>query len=403
MKRVIIFWNVSIILLTLTGCPSGRTPVTADLTRPTAMGDYKGEIVDVRFTADSKALFGRAVPLGKDPAARPPLGEYRLWDLSTGRELRRLPLEEKVLEYGPGTADGRHWFALGNLGGLSLRIAFVEFDPEKRVLDPPEVGPEKSITKPSFSQNFTRLAYVIQNKENRNQKGHVFQKKDNGWEKLMSAPADHIKLSPDGRRVATVFRDGLKPLTLRVLSVPEGKLLGAGTCRTFGLMGFTPDSKYVIQNDQTAWKLYDSDTGEVKLSLTVTEPFLAAYADDRVIATSGSKEKADQVIVTWDVRTGNEIGRRPLSPTVALSRTQNTPFSAPLLAVVRGIENRPLPGKKGVYLEVGTVDVFNPSRPEPLTTIKTTSLSRVMVSPDGSTLVIVSIGGGPAFFQLPGR
>lgn len=386
----------------LVGCDSGLASITKDLTRPSASGRFRGDLSESSFTPDSKGFFAYTVPLGKDPAARPRVGEYVLWDVTTGKEWRRLPPDEKIDLYKPGTADGKHWLAFGRSGRHVGRFLLLELDPAKRLLDVPGApNPEKSVSRPNFNEDFTRLAYSDYAKDEKDRKGHVLAREGGAWKEILSVPGEKAVLSFDGRRVATLRRGGFA-ITLHVYSVPEGKPLWEADVKTFGLIGFTRDGKYVLQDDQSDWKVFDANTGTEKLTLKHGHNCpKAAYADGRVLtADMGDDGLKGVTLVTWDVASGKELGRVVLPYPASLSRTHGEPFTAPRLAVARAHENRPIPGRKGSWLDVWTVEAYDPAKASTLTTLKVTFLSNAAVSPDGRVAVVIG-HGGPSFFRLP--
>jgi hypothetical protein len=226
----------------------------------------------------------------------------------------------------------------------------------------------------------------------------VFARGASGWKKLATVPGEYGQLSPDGQRVVTVSRGGL----LRLWTLPDGKQLWQASCRTFGLQGFTADGKYVLQDDQAEWRLYDVASGAAKLtfkpSLTAMR---AVYGSGRVLIAERHQLGQPLFIVTYDVPTGREINRHELPAEATVTYTENTPFSAGQLAVVRKVESRRIPGDRRATVAVYIIDVFKAATSGPAKTIKVTSLSRVLVSPDGRVAAAVTFAG-VHFYPLPG-
>jgi hypothetical protein len=400
-KRTIATVVVLAGVLLVAGCRRGGG-VTRDLNRPSAAGKHHGEIVQPRFTVDSRALFGRAVPMGKDRNAFPKVGDYVLWDAATGEELRRLPVEDAIERYEPGTADGKHWLAFGRSGSYIGRFLLVDFTPDRRVSDVPGApGPDRVVSRPSFSQDFGRMAYSDYRASEQDRQGHVLARTGDGWTRLVSVAGQGARLSPDGGRVATITRGaGPGDLAVCVWSVPDGRRVWSAPCRNYGLHGFTADGRYVAQGAQSDWRLHDAATGDVRLTLKAEDHrFQAAYADGRVRTATQRPHGQGVVLETWDAATGRLLGQRDVPAGATLSRTENEPFTAARLAVVLGSEERPVPDYPRASVTVWSVDVYDPSQEEPVATLKTSGLSSVLVSPDGSVAAALTYGG-PQFFRL---
>jgi hypothetical protein len=375
----------------------GVMSVTQDVTRPSAVGKHHGDIAQPRFTADSRALFGRAVPVGKDPVAVPKVGEYVVWDVATGAERHRFPVDEAVLSYEPGTADGHCWVA------MSRRYQFLEFDPKPQLSDVPGApGPTKAVTRPSFSHDFGRMAYSDYREPEADRQAHVLNRDGDNWSRVMSVAGQNAKLSPDGSRLVTLTRALPAPdIVVRVWSVPDGRPVWSVPSDRFWLHGFTDDGKYVVQGGMSEFRLYDAATGkDIRLKLKTEDRVKAAYAGGRVLTAIHIPNRQGVLLETWDAATGKSLGQRTTPPGSTLSRTQDEPFTTPRVAVVLGAEERKIPGEKGHSITVWTVEVYDPRQTEPIATLKVPGLSYVLVAPDGSVAAVLTYGR-PQFYRLP--
>jgi hypothetical protein len=377
--------------------PDGGADVS-DLTRPSAVAEFAGEVSRPRFTADSRALFGYA-RAGMSPDGRS-LDYYGFWDVATGKELRQwswsLRWTDTIQSHEPGTADGMHWLALGSLKGSTPHYQFIEFDPEPRLSEVPGAGPHKAATRPSFSRDFGRMAYADDRSPEHERRAHVLARQGDTWTRLLSVAGQDACLSPDGGRLVTIHRAAAPAdLTVIAWSVPDGKKLWTTPCPGSELHGFTADGKYVAQGAQGKWWLYDAATGEVRLTFQTEARFLAAYAGGRVLTATQRRLAQGVLLETWDAATGRALGQRELPAGATLARTENESFTTPRLAVILGAGER-----RGGHT-VSTAEVYDPGRADPVATLTVSDLSYVLVSPDGSVAAALT-GDGPRFYHLTG-
>jgi hypothetical protein len=356
---------------------------------------FAGEIARPQFTADSRALFGHALA-GMDPNGRS-LDYDAFWDVTTGKELRRWrdAGTGAILSQEPGTADGEHWVVLNDSHHSPPRYQFFEFAPEPRLSEVPAAGPHKAATRPSFSRDFGRMAFADDRFPEHERQAHVLARSGDTWTRLLSVAGQDARLSPDGRLLVSVHRAGA-PADLSVIawSVPDGKKLWSTPCPDSGLHGFTADGKFVAQGGRGNWRLYDAATGDARLTFRTEARFLAAYAGGRVLTATQRPLAQGVVLETWDGATGRSLGQRELPAGATLARTENESFTTPRLAVILGA------GERRGDITVSTVEVYDPGRTEPVTTLKVPGLSYVLVSPDGSVAAGLT-GEGPRFYRLP--
>jgi RNA polymerase sigma factor (sigma-70 family) len=287
------FWDV------LAGKALASVPV------PAMKGhDLRGNLASVAVAPDAKTL---AVSL--------PDGSTRLLD-AAGRELRRLPLSERVeaLAFSP---DGKRLFT----GGALIQMWDVASGQEIEILDEPRnpilalaLSPDGK-TVACADGDGLRLAEVAT--------GRTL-----GSVRLPCRAG--VAFSPDGKRLAAAPGDRTVALwdvaRLREAGhLPVGKPAAVLRCRgKVGAFAFAPDGRRLATAEEGgACRVYD--LAAKRALLTVRPPghttFALAFAPDgKLLATMGNqrlgphharaadqREMTDQVVRLWDSATGKEV------------------------------------------------------------------------------------------------
>lgn len=381
------------------GCAA---PQELPLDRPLARIEARGGVQAGVFSADGKAFLGWVAPAGKDPST---LGidpkPWALWSVTDGKPIARWTGNPISGFDAPGTSDGTVWSTHLNedpkFGG---RCRLLDLTTGKTSDIPGVTGPKNSCTHPSFSAGRTRLAYSDYATD---RTGYVFEKNAGGWSKIAEVPGEHACLSPDGKFVATVsWPKGQRGLAVRLFTVADGKEQWSAAVDSYGLRGFTPDGRYVIQIDNAGHRLLDAATGK-QAALVANGPRgdsqgprEVAYSAGWVAAVVRSDSKVE--LVRWDLAKGTEASRTSVESPAG--RNNTPPFSSPRLAVVRALETHPVPDRPNVTWSSMKVDVFDPVEAGPVAQLRLSSANSVIASPGGETLAALEYGG-VAFYALP--
>ena len=294
----------------------------------------------------------------------------------------------------PGAADGGEWLTHENQPPVFVsKYRFLDLRTGART-DPPGVAdPKKTCTPPSFSADRSRLAYSDYEDPRR---GHVYERAAGGWRELAAVPGENARLSPDGKSVATVGWAGgerASHLEVGLYTVPDGKKRWAARVDSYGLRGFTPDGRFVVQDDNAGRRLLDAATGRPTLALKTGR---VAYHAGHVLALDPGG--AAQPLTRWDAATGQELSRVGLAQTAA-DRDRTPPFGSPRLAVVRAWD-RPASPADPARASVLGVTVRDPARPDWKAEFELTGAAEVLLLPDGKTLAAVE-SDGVSFYRLP--
>jgi hypothetical protein len=385
---------------------AGGADPRESLSKPRAVVATRGEVQEGVFSADGKAFLGWVTPLGKDPAAeRLKPRPWVLWAAADGAEVARWTGDPTPGFLVPGSSDGTAWPIY-----LSEPPAFVT---RCRLLDltagalrdvPGVAGPTESCTRPSYSADRSRMAYSDYAANAGRRTGRVYERTAAGWARVAAVAGENAALSPDGTLVATV---GYKPgdrssLVARLFAVADGRERWAAGVDSYGLHGFTPDGRYVVQADNAGHRFLDVATGRQAVLVAngprgdARGPGEVAYRAGRVAAVVRPGPSAE--LVRWDVAAGKEVGRTPVTSVPGRNRTP--PFGSPRLAVVRSIRNHPVPGRPGASWSGTGVDVYDPAAADPVARLTLGSPGTVVASPDGGTLAAVGYSS-LAFHPLP--
>jgi hypothetical protein len=377
------------------GVAAGCSDPGPKLSKPRARIEERGEVQQGVFSADGQAFLGWVSPVGKDPAAeRLKPQPWVLWSTADGTPIARWTGDPTNGFDTPGTADGKTWpVYLSGPPKFVLRCRLLDLT-TGTVGDVPGVsGPTDSCTRPSFSADRTRLAYSDYAQNVSRRSGRVYEKAAAGWTPVAEVPGENAALSPDGTLVATVgYRaDDRGTLVVRLFGVADRKERWAAKVDSYGLRGFTPDGRYVIQADNAGHRFLDVATGRQRVLVAngprgdSQGPAEVAYRDNWVAAVVRFNNAVE--LVRWDVAAGKEVSRTAIQSPYGRNRTP--PFGSPRLAVARPIEDRPVPGRKGSFYSTMAVDVYDPAAADPVAGLLLDAPGSVIASPDGGTLAAV--------------
>lgn len=392
----------SMLIVVVAGCAN---PLH-NLSRPRSVVNTRGEVQQGIFSADGKAFLGWVTPIGKDSAVeRHKSKPWVLWSVADGTEIVRWTGNPTPRFDVPGSSDGTVWPTyLSEPPKFQVRCRLLDLTTGTTHDVPGMTGPTDSCSRPSYSADRTRLAYADFAEDIRRSTGRVYEKTAAAWTRVAQVPGEKAVLSPDGTLVATV---GYKPdvrwtLFVRLFAVADGKERWSAAVESCGLHGFTPDGRYVIQNDNAGHRLFDATTGKQMVLVAngprgdSNGPSEVAYRDGWVVAVIRSGQSVE--LARWDVAAGKEVSRtRIASPYL---RNATPPFGAPRLPVVRPSQTDPIPGWQGASRSSMAIDVYDPAAADPVARRVLGDQGTVIASPDGGTLAVV----GPtwlAFSPLP--
>lgn len=386
------------------GCAGGDA---SSLARARAFVPLKGEVQQGTFSTDGKAFVGWFAPLGSEPRAfaRENGKTWILWSTTDGKELARWKGDPLPGFLVPGSSDGKSWAAVLPDKSGSLRFRLLDFT-TGAVGDLPGIAGTKDSPggPPSYSADRSRLAYSVHEEKHERRTGRVYEAAAGGWRRAVEVPGEHAKISPDGTLVATVGRNPANTwqLQVRLYGVADGKLRWAAKVDSYGLAGFTPDGRYIVQSDNHDHRLFEVRTGEQRLRVSKAPGFTnetpneVAFRDGQVTAVIRNESKAE--LVRWDVTEGVEVSRTVIESPFGGNDTR--PFVSPLLPVILKTPSQPALGRPGAGVSSTTVAVYDPAAKEPIARATFGVSGRVVVSPDGGTLAIVG-STSLAFYSLP--
>jgi hypothetical protein len=392
-----------LLLFAAAGCTDPRP----NLSKPRARVDTRGEVQQGVFSTDGRAFLGWVTPLGKDPAAeRLKPRPWVLWSAVDGKEIARWTGDPTTGFDVPGTSDGTTWpVYLSGPPKFMVRCRLLDLTTGTAGDVPGVTGPTESCTRPSYSADRTRLAYADFAADPDRRTGRVYEKRADGWTRIAEVPGEKAVLSPDGALVATVGKspDDRGKLVVRLFGVADRKERWSAAADSYGLHGFTPDGRYVIQADNAGYRLFDAATGRQRALVAngprgdSQGPGEVAYASGWVAAVVRSGKSVE--LVRWDLAGGQEVSRTPIESPYGRNRTP--PFGSPRLPVVRAIETHPVPKRKDATWSSMAVDVYDPAAADPVARLTLGDPGTVIASPDGGTLAAIG-HASLAFHPLPG-
>jgi RNA polymerase sigma factor (sigma-70 family) len=252
---------------------------------------HKEPVLGVVFSPDGK----RALSASSD-------GTVRLWDLATGKELRRLighAVGARSVAFSP---DGKFALSTGDNPDRTVRYWDLETGIEQKCFEGNEAPVHGVVFTPDGKQALfgcsadkrLRLLDIESGNEVQRFEGHT----DN---------VHGVAISPDGKRCVSCSLDG----TVRLWEVETGKELRRfeGHIGQVFAVAMSPDGKRALSagEDKTV-RLWDLNTGkEVRRFEGHTEPTLGvAFSPKgrRMLSSS-----YDNTIRLWDLETGKELHR----------------------------------------------------------------------------------------------
>jgi WD40 repeat protein len=258
---------------------------------PSPFTGHTGAVPCVTFAPDGQ----RALSGGDDMT-------LRLWDVATGKELRRLEGHRDAVIAVAFSTDGR--LAVSGSRDRSVRLWEVESGRERARLDGHTgkvrcvaFSPDGKTLLSGGEDGTLRLWDIGSGKELRRLIGHTGN---------ITAAA----FSPDGRQVLSASYDR----SVRLWDVASGKQVRQFDGHTLEVyaVAFSADGKRAASggNDRTV-RIWDVSTARElrKLEGHANAVVNVAFSTDgkEVISGSSQYQSADRVIRLWDVETGNEV------------------------------------------------------------------------------------------------
>ena len=397
-----VVWLALVVVAAAAGCTKpGEIP-----SKPRAKVDTRGEVQQGVFSADGQAFIGWVTPIGKDSAAerlKPKL--WVLWSVADGKEIARWTGDPALGFDIPGPSDGWPVYLSGP-PKYTTRCQLLDLTTGTARDVPGVPGPTESCTRPSYSADRKRLAYSDYAQDPGRRTGRVYEKGVDGWTRIAEVPGENAVLSPDGKLVAVVgHKKAGEPwaLVVRVFGVADRKEKWSAAVDSYGLHGFTPDGRYVIQTDNAGHRLLDAATGKQQVLVANSPradsqgPSEVVYRDGWVAAVVRWGKSVE--LVRWDVAAGKEVSRTAIESPSGHNRTPR--FGSPRLLVVRPIQTQPVAGRKNAFRSTMDVDVYDPGAADPAARLTLGHSGMVIASPDGGTLASVEYAS-LSFHPLPG-
>lgn len=283
----------------------------------------------------------------------------KVWEASTGREIRTLGGHEYSAKSAVFSPDGRYILS-GGVGDIKLwetatgkEIKSYPGDAESFAFSPDG----RYALSASDKTNGIRLWEVSTGNTIRTFQGH-------------SGPVISIKFSPDGRYALS----GSADKTARLWDVSTGtvlQILGGHSDAVFSV-AFSPDGRYAVSgSSDKKVRFWEVSSGRIIRTLQGHSAGVisVAFSPDGQYVQSAS---IDQVIKRWEVSTGKEISSVP----VAFSFVSGVAFSPDGSLVMSGSDNR-------------TVKLWNVKTGQLVRTFQgySSSVKSAVFSPDGKQVL----------------
>ena len=258
---------------------------TASLLLNTIVGDgsYINYLV---MTPDGKSLLSSSADK-----------KIKIWDFSTGKEIRTLIEASIPINYFAISSD---WQTLAT-GGTGNTIAIWDFDSGKKIrtlkghssyVNYVAISPDGNKLASASADNTIKIWDLSSGKEFLTLTGH-------------SSYVNYIAITPDGRKLASASADN----TIKIWDLSSGKelLTFIGHSGSVNSLAITPDGRKLASAsaDHTI-KIWDLSSGKELLTLTghssPVKP-LAMTPDGKELVSAS----ADHEIKIWDISTGQEI------------------------------------------------------------------------------------------------
>ncbi|MEG4632638.1 WD40 repeat domain-containing protein [Microcoleus sp. AR_TQ3_B6] len=327
----------------------------------------------------------------------------KLWDITTGKEIRTLQGHSSSVNSVSFSPDGKT-LASGSVDN-TIKLWDITTGKEIRTLQ----GHSNSVRGVSFSPDGKTLASgsydktiklwdITTGKEIRTLQGH-------------SSSVNSVSFSPDGKTLASDSDDK----TIKLWDITTGKEIRTlqGHSNSVNSVSFSPDGKTLASgSDDKTIKLWDITTGKEIRTLQGHSNFVnsVSFSPDGKTLASGSEDKT---IKLWDITTGKEIptllGHSDLVNSVSFSPDGKTLASGSvdktikLWDITTGKEIRTLQGHSNSVISVSfspdgktlafgsrnnTIKLWDITTDQEIRTLQGHSswVNSVSFSPDGKTL-----------------
>jgi WD40 repeat protein len=256
-------------------------------------------------TGHSGQIFSVAVsPDGKILASGSFDHNIKLWDVSTGVELRVLTGHSFVVESVAFSPDGKtlasaSWDRTAKLWDVSTGAVMFTFKGHSAVVNSVAFSPDGKILATGSADHTIRLWDASSGAELRLLKGHAAE------DDTSIAGIPSVAFSPDGKILASGGDDH----TVRIWDVSTGALLHTLTGHTAVVhsVAFSPDGNVLVSGSGDHFvKLWDVAKGVELRTLPAFPSYVASVAfspDGKILAIAGG----DKTITLWDVPTGKEL------------------------------------------------------------------------------------------------
>ncbi len=333
------------------------------------LAGHEAAVVDVVFSPDG----ARVVTASRDRTAK-------VWDTDTGTLLGTLTGHDDWVVRATYTPDGARILTASSDKTAKLWDANVSSDGA-----PTLAGPSMSLFSAEFSADGTRLVTV-------SSAGSVELWDVETLAELASfvsfSDYSRAAISPDGKRVVTVFSEPGFSSNIWIWDVEEREILAtlAGHTSSVNDVAFSPDgSRIVTASDDGTAKVWDAETETEQLdlvghSMTV---YRAAFSPGGGQIVTASSDDAARV---WDANTGTEVATFPSDRW--LDHVALSPDGSRLLTTTDD-----------------SGQIWNVETAEPLAALdgRVDGVSKAPFSPDGTRIVGVSSGKAKIWNAETGR
>jgi Tol biopolymer transport system component len=249
-----------------------------------------GAVIAVAFSPDGKLLVSAGI--------HSPL---RVWDPTTGKEVRKLGPESAWFGAAVFSPDGKHVATTEKDG--TIKLFDIGGEKAARTIGRHPGADPLSYHPLSFAPDGKTLAAG-------GPKAVIFWDVENAKETLkIEVPGrstGSIVFSPDGKRLVSAGEDGLARLWDVGTATEIRSVKHPAPCTA---SGFSPDGKLVATcSSEGTLKLWESETGKITRTVNVAHTWLPTMSvsftpDGKLIATGGNEGQ----LKIWDVQTGKLI------------------------------------------------------------------------------------------------
>jgi WD40 repeat protein len=255
---------------------------------------HRNEVNSVAFSPDGKHILSG----GSDRT-------LRIWDMTTGKEIQNLIGHTDTVNSVAFSPDGK--YVLSGSADLSLRLWDVSSAKEIRTfggwhsygVNAVAFSPDGKYALSGGGDNIVKLYDIATGKEMRTFSGYF-----SGHSKRIRS----VAFSPDGQRILSGSEDG----ALKLWDVSTGSNIR--TFKGYSIEGhsygvtsaaFSPDGEYVLAGTALILKLWEAATGkEIRIFEGHDYINAAAFSRDGRHVVSGGDDK---MLTLWDVSTGKEV------------------------------------------------------------------------------------------------